>query len=80
MILFGLCYITFAWALYMRLGPENACSAVIHTIDREFSTHDLILSYIFESDIALIHAIGWGQFHVWCMATEMLWLIYLIAC
>lgn len=46
MILFGLCYITFAWALYMRLGPENASSAVIHTLDREFQRdHWLLITF-----------------------------------
>lgn len=46
MILFGLCYITFAWALYMRLGPENASSAMIHTLDREFQRdHWLLITF-----------------------------------
>lgn len=43
MILFGLCYITFAWALYMRLGPENACSAIIRTLGREFQGDQWLL-------------------------------------
>ena len=39
MILFGLCYITFAWALYMRIGW-----AMSHTFHFELLVHPFVVT------------------------------------